>query len=128
MSDRLTGGILVCAAAALVLARLNLWFGFGLAACALLVLSLALGFGGLRPALVVVFVLYVVLLSGMAWLGHTSRLVLGLPAATALLVYGIWPMPLLAALYYALQFRSSILPDEKLERFLAEHGRRRFRD
>lgn len=125
MNGRIASAILIAAAAALVLALFNLWLGFGIAACALLVLSLALGFGRLRPVLLLLFASYVALLGGMAWLGHTPRLVLGLPAATALLVYGIWPMPLLAALYYALQFRSRVLPDDKLRHFLAEHGRRR---
>jgi hypothetical protein len=125
MSDRTVAAIFAVALAALVLFPLHAWLGFGIAACALLVLGLVLGFARLHPALLLVFAAYVALLAGMVWLADSSRLILGLPAATALLVYGIWPMPLLAALLYGLLFRSSVLPDDKLEKFLAEHGRRR---
>lgn len=125
MSNRTVAAIFAVVLAALALFAAHNWLGFGMAACALLVLGLVLGFGRLRLALVLVFVAYVVLLTGMARLAGSSRLILGLPAATALLVYGIWPMPLLAALLYGVVFRSSVLPDDKLRKFLAEHGRRR---
>jgi hypothetical protein len=125
MSDRTVAAIFAVALAALALFPLHAWLGFGIAACALLVLGLALGFTRLHPALLILFAAYVGLLAGMVWFAESSRLILGLPAATALLVYGIWPMPLLAALLYGLLFRSSVLPDDKLEKFLAEHGRRR---
>jgi hypothetical protein len=96
-----------------------------------LVLGLALGHGAARrrPAiglsLALLFAGYVLLLSGMVFADATAlRLVGGLPAGTALLVYGIWPVPLLAGLLYALVFRSAVLPPDKLNKFLAEHGRR----
>ena len=53
------------------------------------------------------------------------RLWLGLPAPTALLVYGVWPLGILPSLLYAFRFRDSVLPEDRLERFLAEHSRRR---
>jgi len=117
--------LFVAALTALALAAFNLWLGFGVAACALLVGGLILGFGGRRGPFLVLLSGYVVLLVTMARLADSPALVLGLPVSTALLVYGIWPMPLAAALYYALVFRSSVLPDDRLEKFLAEHRRRR---
>jgi hypothetical protein len=45
-------------------------------------------------------------------------LLLGLPQATALLVYGVWPLGfIVGALYYA-RFSRSILPVDRLEEFL----------
>jgi hypothetical protein len=125
MTSRLVAALFAAALLAVACALLNIWLGFGFASCALLILSLALGFGRLPAALLALYAAYVVLLAGMAWLGHSPRLVLGLPAATALLVYGVWPMPLLAGLLYGLWFHRAVLPDDKLEKFLAEHGRRR---
>lgn len=125
MSDRTVAAMFAVALVALVLFPFHAWLGFGVAVCALLVLGLVLGFTRLHPALLLLFATYVALLAGMVWLADSSGLILGLPAATALLVYGIWPMPLLAALLYGLLFRSSVLPDNKLEKFLAKHGRRR---
>lgn len=124
MADRTVAAIFAAGLAALIAFFLNAWLAFGIAAAALLVLGLVLGFGGLRAALIVLFAGYVVLLGGMAWLADTPAIVLGFPAPTALLVYGIWPMPLMAGLLYALVFRTSVLPEEKLRKFLGEHGRR----
>jgi hypothetical protein len=125
MADRTVAALFVLAMAALVLFASNVRLGFGFAACGLLVLSLALGFGRLRAGLIGLFAAYAILLSAMVWLEDSPRLVLGVPAATALLIYGIWPAPLAAGLLYGLVFRRDVLPDEKLDQFLAEHGRRR---
>jgi len=130
MQDRIVTAIFAVTVASLLLYFLNAWLAFGLAACALLTLGLGLGFGGGRRitrALLALFAGYSVLLGGMVWLAETPALVLGFPAPTALLVYGIWPMPLLMGLLYALVFHSSVLPEEKLKKFLAEHGSRRSR-
>jgi hypothetical protein len=48
-----------------------------------------------------------------------------LTAPTALLVYGVWPLGILPSLLYAFRFRQAVLPEDRLERFLAEHSRRR---
>lgn len=125
--DRIVSGLFGCALAALAFVWVDAWLLFGLAAFALLVLGLALGFGAVRLSLILVFAAYALLFGGMVWLGRPGeplRLLGGLPTPTSLLVYGIWPMPLLAALLYALVFRSSVLPEDKLQKFLAEHGRR----
>ena len=124
MSDRFVGAIFAVVLVSLLLFVFNAWLLFGIAACALLVLGLALGFGSFRGTLLVLLVGYILLLGGMAWLSETPRLVLGFPAPTALLVYGVWPLPPIAGLLYALVFRSSVLPEEKLQKFLAEHGRK----
>lgn len=132
--DRVIAVIFAAGVAALLLFLLNAWLLFGVVVCGVLVLGLALGYGAGRRrlaislSLILLFVAYGVLLVGMVRAlgsGDSSRLVLGFPAATALLVYGIWPLPLLAGLLYALMFRSSVLPEERLEKFLAEHGRQR---
>ena len=125
MRDRIVAAVLAAALAALLRFPVNDWLSFGIAVCALLVLGLALGFGRVRPSLLLLFGAYVALLAAMARLADSPRLILGLPAGTALLVYGIWPMPLVAGLLYGLWFRSSVLPEDRLQKFLAEHGRRR---
>ncbi len=131
-TDRTVAAIFAAALLCVVLFLFNRWALFGAATCGLLVLGLALGFG-LRGRPRVLYAGLLALLVSYAWLlwGIASfeprgplRLAGGVPAATALLIYGIWPMPLLAGLLYALIFRSSVLPDDKLENFLAKYGRR----
>ncbi len=130
-NDRVVLALGGAAVLALVLALLNAWLLFGVVVCGMLVLALAIGFAGRWPAavqvaLVVLFAVYVLLLAAMAGSdapGSSLRLVLGLPRGTAALVYGVWVVPLAAALLYGLVFRSAVLPPEKLERFLAEHSR-----
>jgi hypothetical protein len=123
MAARLVAALFVAALAAITCALFNVWLGFGVATCALLVLGLALGFGRLLFGLWFLFAGYVLLLAGMVWLRDSRELILGFPAPTALLVYGIWPMPLLAGLLYGLVFRSAVLPEDKLERFLRSRDR-----
>lgn len=122
--DRIVAAIFALGLAGVALFFFHSWLLFGIVGCGILVLCLALGFGAVHRTLLFLFAGYVLLLGGMAWLGHTARLVLGFPASTALLVYGIWPLPLIAGLLYALVFRSSVLPEDKLEKFLADHSRR----
>lgn len=128
-NDRIVTAIFVIALLILPLSFFNLWFAFALATSVLLVLGLALGFGShhrpIRRTLILLSAGYTLLLVAMVWAdraGGSPWLVLGFPAATALLVYGIWPMPLIAGLLYALVFRSSVLPEDKLQKFLAEHS------
>ncbi len=116
---------------ALVLALFNFWVPFGLAVFGILVLTLALGFGParrggmIRRFLIFLSLAYVLIFAGMVWFDRTTEglhLVLGLPAATAFLVYGIWIVPASTALLYGLVFRSSVLPEDKIKQFLADHG------
>lgn len=130
MNDRIVGIIFACGAAALALFWFNLWAWFGAISCAILVLGLALGYGPARRApairwsLAGLLLAYLALLGGITLAGAQTGLVLGFPPATALLIYGIWPLPLVAGLVYALVFRTSVLPEDKLQKFLAEHPRR----
>jgi hypothetical protein len=120
------------AALGLLLGAFNYWLLFGVVVCGMLVLALAAGFVGgrraaVKAALAALFVVYALLVAAMAASDEPDsalRLILGLPAGTAALLYGVWPVPLAAALLYGLVFRSTLLPPEKLERFLAEYGRR----
>ena len=133
-TDRLVAAMFGAGLLGLLLLLFNQRALFGLTVCAVLLLGLALGYSSghltrpIRLTLLALFAADTALLTGMV-LSPTSgplpRLVFGFPAPTALLVYGIWPLPLLAGLLYALVFRSNVLPEDKLERFLAEHSRRR---
>jgi hypothetical protein len=121
MPGRLVAAMFAAALVALICALRNVWWGFGAATFALLILGLALGLGRLAPSLLLLFAAYALLLAGMGWLRDSRGLILGFPLPTALLVYGIWPLPLAAGLLYGLVFRSSVLPEVKLERFLREY-------
>jgi hypothetical protein len=132
-NDRLVLALFGAALLGLALLALNSWLLFGIVACGMLVLGLALGFGAeRRSGLIATLLLF--LFAGYAWLvwgmagsdrpGDPLLLIGGLPRGTALLVYGIWPIPLLAGLIYGLVFRTRVLPPDKLQQFLAEHRRR----
>jgi hypothetical protein len=49
----------------------------------------------------------------------------GLPRATAVLVYGIWPSGLLLGALYGLCFDSEVLDPERLQRFQQRFGKQR---
>ena len=122
-------------ALACVAAALAGWAGkpalLGAATLAVITLSLAFGWkrgmsAGVLWSLAGIFVLFSVLIGAMAALDDPAgepRLWLGLPAPTALLVYGIWPLGILPSLLYALLFRNTVLPEDRLARFLATHSR-----
>ena len=116
---------------ALLLALFNFWVPFGLAVFGILVLTLALGFGPRRRAgtirrfLLFLSLAYVLIFGGLVWVDSTTQglhLVLGLPAATAFLVYGIGIVPAVTSFIYGIVFPSSVLPEDKLQKFLADHG------
>ena len=100
---------------------------------ALLVLALAVGFGrqGRRKAGPVhpcrhVFFIYSALLAAIVWTYQSEgepTLLLGFPVSTALLVYGIWPVGFIPGILYLLIFENSVLPRDKLQKFMAEFGR-----
>ena len=112
---------------------LNRWMCFGLTTSLLVALALALGVGracGQRPVLVtlaLILLAYCGLLCSMAWVHEPAgepNLVLGFPPGTALLIYGIWPLGMLPSVLYPIAFDRWILPADRLDRFLAEFGRR----
>lgn len=129
----LVKAMLPAAAAAVVLAFLNHWLLFGIAAWTLMALGLAVGFGPQLtrkpiPLMIIgLFVVYAVLLTVMAALDDPQgppNLILGFPAATALLVYGVWPAAAAIGIVYGLTFERTVLPPERLDDFLRRFGRK----
>ena len=49
-----------------------------------------------------------------------GRLWLGLPPATAVLVYLLWPLQSIIGALYVREFSRTVLPDDRLNRFLSE--------
>jgi len=133
-NDQIVLVVCLVALLALVLTFLNLWFLFGIVTWLLMALILAIGFGRAarqKPILHILLglsLVYSLLLTGMSWtdspVGNIS-LLFGVPVATAFLVYGIWPLGLVAAVLYFLVFHRSVLPDQKLEKFFADFCDRR---
>ncbi len=113
------------------------WIGdpalLGVAAMAAIMLTLAHAWAGASRgpvlwSLVGLFVLFSGLLVWMAALDDPAselELWLGLPPATAVLVYAVWPLGVLPSLLYALRFHDTVLEESKLQRFLAKHSQRR---
>jgi hypothetical protein len=123
-----------CAALiALLLSLANQWLWFGILVWLILLLSVAIGYGphcrrrSILATLSGVFLLYTGFLLGIAWTYRPRAeitLFLGLPLPTAFLIYGIWPFGIILGFLYALEFRRSVLPRDKLQQFLAEFGRK----
>ena len=118
--------------AAIALAFLNQWLLFGILTWLMMALAMAIGFGPeyrrapILAAITGIFLAYSALLLLLARLDNASgepRLILGFPAATAVLVFGIWPIGVMAGLLYGLVFHRSVLPQEKLRAFLRKYGR-----
>ena len=123
----------LCCVAAIAAGWLGNPYLLGCASLAVIVLTLAYGWAGAVRGLVAwslaaIFVLFSGLIAWMAALDDPTgdlRLWFGLPRPTALLVYVLWPLGALPSLLYAFRFRSTVLREDKLERFLAEHSRHR---
>ena len=118
--------------AAIALAFLNQWLLFGILTWLMMALAMAIGFGPeyrrgpILAAIIGIFLVYSALLLLLAQLdrpGEELRLILGFPAATAVLVFGIWPVGVMAGLLYGLVFHRSVLPEEKLRAFIRKFGR-----
>ena len=104
----------------------------GLATLAVVMLTLRVGWQTASPwvgrSLAAIYLVFAAVVSAIILLdapGGPLRLWLGLPAPTGLLVYGIWPLGILPSLLFAFRFHDTVLPHDRLERFLAEHSRRR---
>ena len=127
----LVGFLALVGLAAIVLAFLNHWLLFGILTWLMMALAMAIGFGPkyrrgpLLASIVGIFLAYSALLLLLARLDSTEelRLILGFPAATAILVFGIWPIGAVAGLLYGLVFERSVLPEEKLREFIRKFGR-----
>lgn len=115
--------------AVIVVAGALLFAGWWQAAGPLVFLSitaaLAAGFGDdvrsgkVALGLALYAALYIALILALTALYDPTtpdpRLVLGLPAGTAVLVYLIWPLGSTVGLLYALEFRRAVLSDARLE-------------
>lgn len=131
--DALVLAVNLAAIAALALALANRWLGFGILVWLILFLFAAIGYGahsrraGILSTLSGMFLLYSAFLIGITWTfepGSPPPLFLGLPVPTAFLVYGIWPFGVILGLLYALEFERSVLPEDRLQQFLTEFGRK----
>lgn len=110
------------------------WQGwFGVMTLLLIFLCAALGFVGssarteVWPALLAMLVSGVVLMVAILLTDRTDGspdLVLGVPVATAFLIYGIWPLGISIGILYFRVFDRLVLPRRKLDAFLSEFGRR----
>ncbi len=110
------------------------WHGwFGVATLLLIFLCAALGFGvssariEVWPALLAMLAAGVVLLGAILLTDRTDGspdLILGVPVATAFLIYGIWPLGIFIGVLYFRVFDRLVLPRRKLDAFLSEFGRR----
>ncbi len=124
-------------AVAVVLGLLGWWQCFGFVLWLVIILCAALAYGRdawrgpIRSALFVMLAVNLLLFLAILLTDRTAGdpvLILGTPVSTAFLIYGIWPMGnLLSVLYFAV-FERSVLPPEKIERFLTEFGRRNSAD
>ncbi len=121
-----TLGALAVVALGLALAGFNA--AFGVASWAILTLLVTAGFGGFgAPKRVLVWALglFVLFSSLLLWIFALDapqadlQLWWGLPRATAVLIYGIWPLGVLPGVLYAIEFSREVLPDEKLRAFRA---------
>lgn len=112
---------------------LGSWAVFGFLTWPLIYLCAAIGLGEqagrkpILPALVVMLVAGVLLLGAILLTEQTEgepRLILGVPLATAFLIYGIWPLGVFIGVLYFKVFDRYVLPRRKLDAFLAEFGQR----
>jgi hypothetical protein len=121
------------AAVALGLSLVNQWLWFGILVWLILFFFAAIGYGPhsrrgtILSTLTGMFLLYSGFLIGIVWTFDPSAeppLFFGLPVPTAFLVYGIWPCGVILGLLYGVEFRRSVLPEDRLRQFLAEFGRK----
>ncbi len=112
---------------------LGSWAWFGFLTWPLIYLCAAIGFGDaagrkpILPALVVMLVAGALLLGAILLTEQSEgapRLILGVPLATAFLIYGIWPLGVFIGVLYFKVFDHCVLPRRKLDAFLAEFGQR----
>ena len=132
-NNKLVLAVAAVCVVALALGLLGLWQWFGFILWPLLFLCVALGHGRdagrgpIRTALYVMAAVNLLLFTAILLTDRTEGdavLVLGTPFSTAFLIYGIWPMGNLIGVLYFAVFERSVLPREKLERFLVDFARR----
>ena len=136
-NHKLVLALAAISAVTVVLGLLGWWQWFGVVLWLVIILCAAIGYGRdagrgpIRSALFAMLAVNLLLFLAILLTDRTAGdpvLVLGTPVSTAFLIYGIWPMGnLLGVLYFAV-FERSVLPPEKIERFLAEFARRKSAD
>ena len=108
------------------------WFLFGLLSLAILVTVLRIGFGRslaepwVRLTLAGYLLLMFGLLGAITYLhpmSDDSGLWLGLPPATAVFVYAFWPLQAIPGIVYIREFSRTVLPEDRLTRFLAAYSK-----
>jgi hypothetical protein len=135
--DRTVDGFVLAvslaAVVALGLSLANQWLWFGILVWLILFFAAAIGYGPhsrrgtIFLTLTGMFLLYSGFLLGIYWTFEPNLpppLFGGLPVPTAFLVYGIWPCGTLLGLLYGLEFRRSVLPEDRLQQFLTQFGRK----
>jgi len=125
--------VLAAALLSLVLVLFSLldwWLWFGFAMFVLMMLLLRGGHGrGTKILLGSLCALLACYLALLGWIVVADQpagglvLLLGLPQATALLVYGLWPLGFFVGALYYVRFSRSILPADRLEEFLRRFSR-----
>ena len=128
-NDRIVLASALLSAVLVLFWLLGWWLWFGAAMFVLMMLLLRAGHGRdtkiLLGSLCALLACYLGLLCWIVVADQPAGdlvLLLGLPQATALLVYGLWPLGFLVGALYYVRFSHSILPADRLEEFL-----RRFR-
>ena len=131
--NRLVPILALLCGALLALGWMGSWVWFGFLSWLLIFLCAAIGFGdhagskAVWPALVAMLIAGALLLGAILLTEQTEgdpKLVLGVPLATAFLVYGIWPLGVFVGVLYFKVFDRCVLPRHKLEAFLAEFQQR----
>jgi len=129
--------LLVATLAMLLCVWLNWWVVFPLFMILFIVVYLAMGAerkGKLGPVTSILWVVgtgYVILFYLLIALykanpaGMPKTYILGFPPATAVLIYGIWLLPLLLGITYALIFDKWIIRKEDLERLQVHSWRKK---
>lgn len=132
-TDRLFAAIAAVCALALASALTENWMALGVLIWLLLSLELWLGFGRLadsalvRGAAAALFLIYTGVFAAMIVLHDPAgdpNLILGFPAGSALLVYGVLPLAILPTLFVTFLFDRLVLPPERVARLVERYGRR----
>lgn len=58
-------------------------------------------------------------------MSDVTDLWLGLPPATAVLVYLFWPLQGIVGTLHIMEFSRTVMPEDRLNRFLAQHSKNR---
>lgn len=131
--DRLAVSIALLSLGTLVLGLLGYAQAFGVAAVASLILPLGFGWrkGGMARRMAVYLALFAIVLSALVLAlfvfdrpdAAEPAIWLGYPRATAVFVYGVWPIGTLPAIIYGLYFRRAVLDEADLDAFLKRYSK-----